>query len=199
VTAAERSSFFGRRGMVLRVILGYHEMHIQCEALAKSGGQIHQLYYEDLVRDPSSQMKAVCEFLQIPFDPKMTQLKGADRSAIDDLGHHSLVKGERIVAGEKRSLSLPAALEQKIERYIHLWRQQSKGVWPVYSRSLADEVQNPSMWERSRDRVTYVVTRSWRHSAPVVFSMVPTRVWAIYRKFIEARRLARLRHRGAIS
>lgn len=35
------------------------------------GDRYHELRYEDLVRDPESHLRAICEFLDEPFDPQM--------------------------------------------------------------------------------------------------------------------------------
>jgi hypothetical protein len=195
VDAAQESPFFDRKGMLLRAILGYHEMKVQCDSLARSG-RIHQLNYEDLVQDPRASMKAICAFLDIPFDPRMTRLEGADHSAIDNYRHHALVKSERIVRSGKGQVALPPVLRKKIEGYIHLWRKQY-GDWPSYPESVIATI--PSAWQRFQDRVHYNLLRFGHHITPVVFSLVPTRLWAEYRKFVDARRFDRLPRRPRIS
>jgi len=189
VDAAKQSPFFDRRGMLIRAMLGYHEMKVQCDALVKRGGSVHQLNYEDLVQDPGACMKAVCAFLGISFDPRMTRLEGADHSAIDNFRHHARVKSERIIRSGKSQTALPAALRQKIEGYICLWRKQYSD-WPSYRDSVNAPI--PSVWQRSKDRVYYKLIRTVHHATPVVFSLVPSRLWAEYRKFVDVRRFGRL-------
>ncbi|MGA8150817.1 MAG: sulfotransferase [Terriglobales bacterium] len=190
IEAAPGNLFFSRRGFVLRAVMGYHAMKVQCDALLKRGGQVHQIHYEDLVRDPGATMQEICKFLEIPFNPRMSRLEGADRTAIEEGPHHSLVKSEEIVASRNSPQGLPPAVKSKVERYIHMWRKQYSGAWPLYPEKL-DESSEPSLWERLRDRIAYKALSFWHHMAPVVFSFIPLVVWEKYRKFNYARRYAR--------
>lgn len=190
--AAETSPFFNRRGMTLRAILGYHDLKRQCDALVKRGGRVYQLDYEELVRDPARHMTAICQFLELPYDPRMSNLKGADRSAISDFRHHSLVKGEKIVATRNGSQGIPAELRDKAERYVKMWREQYNGTWPLFPKSFESNPGNPGLWEKMIDRLAYSFLRLTHHAAPVVFSFVPMKVWGAYRKRIAVRRIRRL-------
>jgi LPS sulfotransferase NodH len=188
--AAPGNLFFSRRGMLLRAIYGYRELKLQCDQLVRSGAQVHQLYYEDLVRDPASSMAAICDFLGIPLDARMTNLEGADRSAIEEGPHHSMVKSEKIVATRNGSKGLPAEVKAKIERYQRMWRRQYTD-WPLYPESLDAAGPIPSAAEQMRDRVAYAGLSFWHHAAPIVFSMVPLIVWQKYRGIAHARRYIR--------
>jgi hypothetical protein len=197
VAASGDNIFFSRKGMLLRALLGYREMKEQCDALVSRGGAVHQLYYEDLVRDPLATMKAIAEFLQIPFDPRMARLEGADRSAIQEGSHHSLIKSEKIVSSKKSPDVLSPAVKSKIERYIRMWRDGHDGTWPLYPQSLGATTRHPSQWERVRDRIAYRMLSVWHHTIPVVFSFTPLPVWRKYRKLIEAWRYSRLPQKTA--
>jgi protein-tyrosine sulfotransferase len=192
LAAAETSPFFNRRGMTLRAIVGCQDLKTQYDSLVKQGGRVHQLNYEDLVRDPVSHMKAICEFLEIPYDSRMSNLAGADREAISDLRHHSLVKGEQIVATRNGSAGLPEELRDKIERYVKMWRERYNGTWPAYPKLLETNPEIPSLWERVSDRINYTFLQFTHHFAPVIFSFVPTAVWRRYRRYIAGRRIRRL-------
>jgi hypothetical protein len=192
LAAAETSPFFARTGMTLRAIVGCQDLKIQTDALVKEGGRVHQLNYEDLVRDPEIHMKAICEFLEIPYDSRMGNLAGADRDAISDFRHHSLVKGEKIVETRNGSEGLPPELRDKIERYVKMWRERYQGAWPAYPISLETDPASPSLWERVSDRISYTFLQFTHHFAPVIFSFVPTAVWRRYRSYIAAKRIRRL-------
>jgi sulfotransferase family protein len=192
LSAAETSPFFARSGMTLRAIVGCQDLKTQTDALIKQGGRVHQLNYEDLVRDPEMHMRAICEFLEIPYDSRMSNLIGADREAISDFRHHSLVKGEKIVETRDGSEGLPPELRDKIERYVKMWRERYDGAWPAYPQSLETNPALPSLWERVSDRITYRSLQFTHHFAPVVFSFVPIAVWRRYRRYIAAKRIRRL-------
>jgi Sulfotransferase family len=179
--AAEKPSFFRRTGVILRSLIGYRELKVQCDELLARGVPLHQIYYEDLVSDPTATMRGVCEFLQIPFDSRMASLKGADRSAIENADHHSMVKAEKIIQAERSSTDLPPALKGKIDRYVYMWRKQYDGKWPLYPRAL--EGTGPvSLGEQLWDRIRYQCLQFWNHSTPVMYSFVPLRLWKAYRR-----------------
>jgi len=193
VAAQVDNIFFSRKGMLLRAILGYREMKTQCDLLTRRGVPVHQLHYEELVRDPGVAMQGVCEFLQIAFDPRMTHLEGADRSAIQEGSHHTLVKSEKILASKASPAPPPTSLKRKVDRYIQLWRTESGGAWPRYPQAKADEDQDkPALLERASDRAAYEVLSLWHHTIPVIFSCVPLALWKKYRSFNDARRYRRL-------
>jgi Sulfotransferase family len=180
--ASEEASYFRRPGMILRALIGYNDMKVQCDWLLKRGLQVHEIYYEDLVSDSAAVMRGICEFLQVPFDPRMSSLKGADRSVIENGSHHSLVKSEKIFTPRQSRDALPTALKTKIDRYLHMWRKQYGGNWPRYPQSLEGKSDGPSLLERWRDRLAYLVLRVGYHSIPVIFCLVPSRTWNVYRK-----------------
>jgi len=179
--AAEEPSFFSRKGIALRALLGYRQLKLECNWLLRHGVPVHQVHYEDLVRDPAAVMKGVCEFLQITFDSKMTVLEGADRSAIEQASHHSLVRGKEIQVVRKKSGSPSPKLKAKIERYISMWREQEGGNWPVYPKSLV-AASKPSLSERISDWTAYQLLQIWYYIIPVAYSFIPLNLWMKYRK-----------------
>ena len=120
--AASGSRYFRKRGMPWRSLLGYGVFKRQCAQLKASGAAVHELHYEDLVRDTAAVMKRVCYFLQIPYDHTMCTLDGADRSAVYAGRHHNLLKENVIVSGTRVN-PLDPGLRRKAEQYVKLWRQ----------------------------------------------------------------------------
>ncbi len=102
VVRARSDSFFAKRGMVLRALLGCRDLKNGYDTLAANGAQVYPVQYEDLVANPAAVMQGVCSFLEIEFDRRMVSLKDADRSAIYDADHHEMVNSEKIVAGKKK-------------------------------------------------------------------------------------------------
>src|SRR2546430_14329021 len=94
--AAKKPPWFARNGMDLRALLGCERMKREADQLLRRGIAIHQLQYDDLVRNPVAALTEICNFIGIPFDPRMNSLEGADRSAIYNGAHHSMVKSSAI-------------------------------------------------------------------------------------------------------
>ncbi len=179
--AAKKSGWFGKSGIMVRALLGDREMKRGCDALVARGCNVHQLQYEELIRDPQSNMQAICSFLGIPFDPKMASLQGADRSAIFSAEHHTLVKSETIVADVKRPEVLHAPLLRKIQRYVNLWKRESGGAWPVYPKST--EIQDErSALELARDAIAFRWFCNWDRLVGRVFCFAPLPLLALYRR-----------------
>jgi Sulfotransferase family len=181
VRAAKKSPWFARPGMDLRAILGYHRMKQEADRLVGRGAAIHQLQYDDLVRAPEATLADICDFIGIPFDPKMNSLEGADRSAIYNGDHHSMVKSTSIVSGRERPEVLSPELKNKVQRYVAFWRRQYYGKWPV-NTALQPEIKPASWFERVCDRIRYSLLRASDLVVPVFYSVVPIPVWQRYRQ-----------------
>jgi len=167
--------------MDLRALLGCRRMKEEADQLVRRGAAIHQLQYDDLVREPVNTLTAICDFIGIPFDPKMNSLEDADRSAIYNGDHHSMVKGGAIIANRERSEVLSPALKNKVERYVVFWRKQYGGKWPV-NAAVSDGTKPASLFERTRDRIRHRLLRSFDLMVPVLYSLVPVAIWQKYRQ-----------------
>jgi LPS sulfotransferase NodH len=181
VRAAEKSPWFAQRGMDLRAVLGYQRMKQEADQLVRRGLAVHQLQYDDLVREPVASMTAICDFIGVAFDPRMTTLESADRSAIYDGAHHSGVKSAAIVANGERPEVLSPELKSKIERYVVFWRKQYEGKWPV-NAAVSAATQAASWFERTRDWLRHGLFRGLDLAVPVLYSLVPTALWRRYRQ-----------------
>jgi hypothetical protein len=181
VRAAEKSPWFARKGMDLRALLGYRRMKQEADQLVRRGAAIYQLQYDDLVSDPETTLKAICDFIGVPFDSKMASLEGADRSAVYKGEHHSMVKSSTIVANRERPEVLSPALKSKIERYVVYWRKTSKGKWPVKAM-VTEETVAASLLERAVDGVRHRMLRTSDLMVPFAYAFVPVSVWQKYRQ-----------------
>jgi hypothetical protein len=156
-------------------------MKEEADELVRRGVAIHQLQYDDLVRDPVTALTTICDFTGIPYDPRMASLEGADRSAIYNGDHHAMVKSSSITAKRERPEVLSPALKSKVERYVVFWRNRSGGAWPV--KAEVTEGTNPaSLFERTADRVRHRVLRSKDLIVPFLYAFVPVSVWQRYRQ-----------------
>ncbi len=181
VRAAEKAVWFARPGTDLRAILGYRRMKQEADELVRRGAQIYQLQYDDLVRDPATTLSAICDFVGIPFDSRMTSLEGADRSAVYGGEHHSGVKSSIIVAKRERPEVLSPELKNKVERYVVYWRKRSGGKWPV-NATVTEGTSAASLGERTLDRVRHRILRTADLIVPFLYAAVPVPLWQKYRQ-----------------
>ena len=182
VRAAARSHYFARRGMILRALRGLEELKAGSDELVRKGVPVHQLHYEDLVRDSAHEMTAICSFLKIQFDPRMLSLEDADRSAIYLDEHHSLVNGKGIVSSVPRSEVLAPSAKRKIQRYIRKWRDQSGGRLPVYPDGAVNAgAAAPGLFEVWRDRILYRWFARYDSFVLFIYSFLPLWLLSGYR------------------
>jgi Sulfotransferase family len=178
--AATGSSYFQKRGVLLRALIGYRVFRKQYVALKRAGIPVHAIDYEDLTRNTETTMRGVCDFLQIPFDPRILSLENADRSSIYEGEHHSFVKGNEIRSGQKRPEVLDPAWKYKIDRYVRSWQQQDHG-WPAYPKLECENGSGSWAAERLADTLHYQTWKLFDQFTAAVFSFAPLELLQRYR------------------
>lgn len=156
--AAAEPTWFARKGMAHRALLGNKALKLECDRLVCRKVPLHQLCYEELVRNPAAEISRICAFLAVDFHPKMASLTGADRSAVGPGKHHELVKSGNIESSTERPNALSRQFRAKIQRYVRLWRHQYNETWPLYSVCTHGN-DKPGMFERLGDAVVYRLLR----------------------------------------
>jgi hypothetical protein len=186
VRAGQKSPWFAKPGMPLRALLGYRAMKQEAERLQGQGVAVHEIQYEELVRDPGGVLAGICGFLQIPYDERMTSLEDADRSPIHEAEHHAGVKGKRIFASQGKDKDkdeiLSPALRGKIQRYVNLWHRESGGKWPLHPAAEESAGDPPGWPERVLDRLRYRGLRSFDEAVIFIYCFAPMKLLRAYRE-----------------
>jgi hypothetical protein len=94
--AAKAAPWFARRHMLERSLFGQEKMLQDSILLQNQGANILHLTYESFTSDPESQCRRICDYLDLPFDPKMTTLQGSDLDPVYDGPHHLRVRSGEI-------------------------------------------------------------------------------------------------------
>lgn len=175
--AGRESSFFARRGMAHRALMAFEELKRETHKVVRLGNPVYQLHYEDLIRNPKQELMGICNFLQVPYDPRMTHLDRADRSAIYEGEHHARLKEARVSASPQRSEVLPPAFKSKVERYLVYWQRKYGNGW--LRSGLHHSCKEPSLGERLSDRLIYWMFRTRDSVMPFVFRNSP--LWLLNR------------------
>jgi hypothetical protein len=168
--------------MTLRALLGYAEMKKGADRIAEKGMRVHLLQYEELVREPEGVLRGICEFLQIPYAPRMVSLENAERSAIYEADHHANVKGKKIRPSGPREEVLPPALKEKIARYTHLWREKYDGAWPAVAEPESASAGNPNWLERLSDFLLYRSYKLFDQLVLLIYCFAPLSWLRTYRE-----------------
>lgn len=179
--AQSGNSYFQRKGSTLRGLLGNEVFRQQCQWLCAHDKPVLEVNYEDLVADPAQIMQQVCRFLDLDYSDGLSSLEGADRSAIYDGKHHSLVKGTEIVSRPRANV-VGEALRGKINRYAKLWRQQSGASWPAFHHFESSATPATGAWEHTTDKLAYQALRAYDTFTASCFSVAPLALLQRYRK-----------------
>jgi hypothetical protein len=180
--AQSGSSFFAKRGITHRALIGTRRLKSECEDLQRQGTPLYQIQYEEMIKDPERVLGGVCDFLQIPFDPAMASLEGGDRSAIYEADHHAGVKSNTIRSnGKDRDEVLPLSLQSKIERYVAYWQQEYNGEWPLYPKLPSGKNPKPGLLERTWDAASFRGMRAFDRFTSLVYCNAPISILRRYR------------------
>jgi Sulfotransferase family len=177
------SSFFAKRGITHRALIGTRRLKRECEALTRRGVPLHEIQYEEMIQNPERILSGICAFLEIPFDPQMSSLEGADRSAIYEADHHAGVKSTTIGSknGKGREEVLPPALKRKIDRYISYWQQEHSGSWPLYPKLAEGKNPQPGFLEQTGDEILFRGLRAFDRFTSLVYCYAPISLLRRYR------------------
>lgn len=119
--AGQTSRFFGKPGMLSRMIYHQEQAIQQAAIIEQQGARIFRVTYAGIVEQPEQSSRDLCAFLGVPYDPRMLQLNQADLSAIYKAPHHAYLR-RGIIERQKydRELVPPSALKI-LERYRCRW------------------------------------------------------------------------------
>lgn len=183
VRARAGSSFFSKPGILNRAVIGYREMKRGRDVLVSRGVPVHEIQYEEMIKDPDLYMRGVCEFLGLKFDPRMASLQGSDASPIYHGVHHKQVKSGKILRFKECEEVLSPRIRSKIQRYVRYWREQSGGAWPLYPDSEGLESDSAGAIERFRDQALFRALRGLDHFTEFVYCYAPFSLLQSYRAF----------------
>lgn len=129
--AGETSRFFGKPGMLSRMIYHQEQAIRQAQLIAKAGARVFRVDYADLVDRTEKVCRDISAFLGVPYDDRMLRLNKADLSAIYKAPHHAFLR-RGIIERQKYDRELvPPAVVRKLERYRGRWeRLQSDWLTP---------------------------------------------------------------------
>jgi hypothetical protein len=122
--AGQTSRFFGKTGMLSRMIYHQEQAIRQAGRIEKKGARIFRVDYADIVDHTDQVCRGISTFLDVPFDPRMLELNKADLSSIYVAPHHAYLR-RGIIERQKYTQELvQPVIVKKLERYRRRWEQQ---------------------------------------------------------------------------
>jgi hypothetical protein len=121
--AGQTSRFFGKRGMLSRMIYHQEQAIRQAAAIDKAGARLLRVDYADLVEHTEKTCRDLSAFLGVEYDERMLRLNQADLSAIFKAPHHAYLR-RGIIERQKYDHELASpAVARKLERYRRHWER----------------------------------------------------------------------------
>ena len=114
--AGQTSRFFGKPGMLSRMIYQQEQAIRQAARIEAKGARIFRLDYADLVDQTEKVCSEITAFLGVPYDARMLQLNKADLSAIYKAPHHAYLRRGVIERQKYAEELVPPRIAQKLER-----------------------------------------------------------------------------------
>jgi len=119
--AGQSSRFFGRPGMLSRMIYHQEQIILQSDKIEKSGARVFRLDYAGLVDRTEKICREMSDFLGVPFDPQMLQLNRADLSAVFKGPNFAHLRRGIIERQQYTEELVPPAIATKLQRYQRRW------------------------------------------------------------------------------
>ena len=121
--AGQTSRFFGKPGMLSRMIYQQDQLIRQTSQLEQRGARIFRVDYASIVDQTERVCRGISDFLGVPFDPQMLHLNKADLTAIYRAPHHAYLRRGVIERQKYQQELVPSAIVKKLERYGHRWER----------------------------------------------------------------------------
>jgi Sulfotransferase family len=118
--SARDSRYFRRPGMLSRLVYYQEEMICGAAELTRLGSRIHHVSYADLIDHTEDCCRGICGFLDIEFDERMTNLAGADLSAVFRAPHFEHLRLGKIGRRQANRQTDPGIV-QKLQRFHNRW------------------------------------------------------------------------------
>jgi hypothetical protein len=119
--AGQTSRFFGRPGILSRLIYLQDQAIRQAQRIEKHGARVMRVDYADIVDQTENVCRDICGFLGVPFDARMLELNKADLSAVYTAPHHAFLRRGIIERQIYTEDLVPPVIAKKLERYRHRW------------------------------------------------------------------------------
>jgi len=139
LNAGKTSRFFGRPGMLSRLIYYQEQAICQSALIEAKGARVFRLDYAEIVDHTEKVCQEVSSFLEVPYDARMLQLNRVDLSATYKAPHHAHLR-RGIIERQKYAEELvrPATMK-KLKRYCCRWERLQAGGLKASARNNGPE------------------------------------------------------------
>jgi hypothetical protein len=181
--AGHTSRFFRRPGMLNRVIIYHESMVAQAAAMEKAGARVHHVTYAELIDNTAKVCEGICEFLGVPFDEQMLNLKAADLSPVYKAAQHEHLRRGVIQRQQFSDAVVAPKIVAKLGRFRNRWSRLNPVGYPP--KEAAGETGEPSFFEQLRHRAAGNLLCTWDSTKRVLFEFLPLEWLRTYRETVQ--------------
>jgi glycosyltransferase involved in cell wall biosynthesis len=121
--AGQTSRFFGKPGMLSRLIYSQEQLIKQAAQIEQQGARIFRASYADIVDHTEKTCRELCAFLDVPYADQMLELNKADLSTIYKAPHHAYLRRGIIERQKYPQELVKPGTAKKLERYGRRWER----------------------------------------------------------------------------
>ncbi|HEX3626757.1 MAG TPA: sulfotransferase [Verrucomicrobiae bacterium] len=177
--SGRHSRYFGRPGMLSRLVYYQEEMIYGAADLIRLGNRVHHVTYSDLIDRTEESCRDLCSFLEIEFDNKMKELAGADLSAVFSAPHFEYLRRGKI---ERRQAEHQAGkrVDQKLQRFHNRWNRLRRDL--LHSQHTVPTGPEPGAFELIYHRFLGSLLCGMDRSIRLAFEFLPLPWLRTYRQ-----------------
>jgi len=135
LNAGKNSRFFGRPGMLSRLIYYQEQAISQAALIEASGARVFRMGYGEMVDHTEKVCRNLSTFLEVPYDARMLQLNRVDLSAIYQAPHHAHLRRGIIERQIYPKELVRPATGRKLGRYRCRWERLQAGLLKSSARN----------------------------------------------------------------
>ncbi len=176
--AGQQSRFFGKPGMLSRMIYQQEQLIVQAGRIEKMGARIFRVTYADLIDRTEKSCRGLSNFLGVPFDEQMLRLNKADLSAVFKGPHFAHLRRGVIERQHYTEELVPPAIGNKLERYQNRWDRMQAGEADHPSGAAKS---GPGFFEFAYDNLAGNLLSRYDSMVRAAFEFVPLPWLQVYR------------------
>ncbi len=155
LSAGKNHYFFSNGSLPLRALIGFEQMQQDVLALRAQGTPVFDLCYEDLADKTEPWLRSICDFLEIPFAPRMLELDHADCSMFPPGEHHAKVRSGLLKRSHRSGDAPEDPFQREIPFYLARWKELFGDRLATKRYWRSTDSKGPHSFEITRNKFRY--------------------------------------------
>ena len=180
-SAGLQSSTFSSHFLIRQTLVLQQKLIQQTEKLKELKASIHELKMEDLTHNPEQELKSICRFLGISYEPDMVKLKNADLSSLPEGTHHSTLRSRKINKNPPVKAAIDPKTTNMVLSCLRDWKSSypgSKGV----DYNIPDNIQSQRAGTHILNYLSWIYQNCHKKLVSLCWLFTPQPLISAYRK-----------------